>query len=123
MPRFKTYHNVFVNNDELFSKEIAEANDGVYLPETWEWDNKSQISVDDVSIWECLFEQSGGTGVYAAWAPYSDFFIFVKNKKLVNTFTAKTAYILVKDYFVKNNIPVPVRYNKKKIKFLEGASS
>lgn len=121
MPRFKTKYNVFENNDELFSEELAKEN-GIYLPETWDWNEPSQIAVNDVIIWECLFEQSGLSGIYAAWAPYEDLYIVTEHRDVVKEFFGPSAKELVDKYCVANGIPVPVRYNKNKVKFLEGVA-
>jgi hypothetical protein len=118
MPRFKTKYNVFDNFDELFSKELADANNGVYVPETWDWDGLTQVAVDDVIIWECLFEQSGPSGIYAAWAPYEEFYIVTEKRTVIKEFFGKSAKSMLDKYCVANNIPVPVRYNK--VKVLEG---
>jgi hypothetical protein len=122
MPRFKSKYNVFENNDELFSEAIVKEN-GFYLPETWDWDNSSQISIDDVVIWECLFEKTGPSGIYAAWAPYEELYIVTEKRTLVKEFFGPSAKELLTKYCVVNGIPVPVRYNKHKVKFLEGVAS
>ena len=121
MPRFKSKYNVFENNEELFSEAIAKEN-GFYLPETWDWDNSSQISVDDVIIWECLFEKTGPSGIYAAWAPYEEFYIVTEERVVVKEFFGPSAKELLDKYCVANSIPVPVRYNRRKVKFLEGVA-
>ena len=112
---------MFENNDELFSEEVAKEN-GIYLPETWDWNEPSQIAVDDVVIWECLFERSGLSGIYAAWAPYEEFYIVTDRRAVVKEFFGPSAKELVDKYCVANSIPVPVRYNRRKVKFLEGVA-
>jgi len=122
MPRFKTKYNVFENNEELYSEAIAKEN-GIYIPETWDWDGSTQVSVNDVIIWECLFEQTGPFGIYAAWAPYEEFYIVTDHRVVVKEFFGPSAKGLLNEYCVANGIPVPVRYNKNKIKFLEGVAN
>lgn len=123
MPRFKTKYDVFEGIDELFSEEHAQLNNGVYLPENWSWESNRPITVDDVVIWECLFEQSGSSGIYAAWAPYEEFYIVVEHRVVVREFFGDLARNMLHQYCVENNIPAPVRYNKHKVKFLEGVAS
>jgi len=118
MPRFKTKYNVFNDLNELFPKDVADAN-GVYLPETWDWNGSSQITVDDVIIWECLYEESGLSGIYAAWAPYAELYIVTERQVSIKEFFGLSAKKLVDEYCVANGIPVPVRYTKHKTKFLE----
>ena len=119
MPRFKTKYNVFENNEELYSEAIANEN-GIYIPETWDWDGPSQLSVDDVIIWECLFEKTGPSGIYAAWAPYEEFYIVTDRRSVVKEFFGPSAKELLNEYCVAEGIPTLVRYNKNKVKFLEG---
>jgi hypothetical protein len=119
MPRFKTKYNVFENNEELYSEAIAKEN-GIYIPETWDWDGSSQVSVDDVIIWECLFEKTGPSGIYAAWAPYEEFYIVTDRRSVVKEFFGPSAKELLNEYCVAEGIPTLVRYNKNKVKFLEG---
>lgn len=123
MPRFKTKYNVFENIDELFSEEIAKENGGVYIPETWDWDDSSPISISDVIIWECLYEESGLSGIYCSWAPYSEFYIITQNQVVIKEFSGPTAKKLVDEYCVANGIPTPVRYNRHKVKFSERVAS
>jgi hypothetical protein len=121
MPRFKTKYNVFENNEELYSEAIANEN-GIYIPETWDWDGASQVSVDDVIIWECLFEKTGPSGIYAAWAPYEEFYIVTDRRSVVKEFFGPSAKELLNEYCVAEGIPTPVRYNKNKVKVLEGVA-
>jgi hypothetical protein len=44
-------------------------------PPTKDWDYNREITIEDVDIWEVITERSGGLGVYAAWAPYAEFYM------------------------------------------------
>jgi hypothetical protein len=33
------------------------------------------MRIDDVDIWECLVEASGGIGIYAAHSPFAEFYL------------------------------------------------
>jgi hypothetical protein len=41
----------------------------------FQWDYKREMKIEDVDIWEQLYYQGGGLGVYAAWAPYAEFYM------------------------------------------------
>jgi hypothetical protein len=47
----------------------------VYTPPTKMWDYKRELRIEDIDIWEVLYEQGGGIGVYAAWEPYAEFYL------------------------------------------------
>jgi hypothetical protein len=75
MPFFKTTKNIFHPwEDELFSDNWMDTNK-VYTPSTKVWDYKRELRIEDVDIWEVLYEQGGGVGVYAAWEPYAEFYL------------------------------------------------
>ena len=74
MPRFKSTQNILKDNSEIydanwFDKPFLE------LPPNPQWDNKRQLQVEDVDIWEVIVEQGGGVGIYAAWCPYAEFYL------------------------------------------------
>ena len=85
MPRFKTTENILKNTQELydpnwFDKPFLE------LPPSIPWDDKRQLQVEDVDIWEVVSEMSGPSGIYASWLPYAEFYIIVKNGKIDSTY-------------------------------------
>lgn len=53
--------------------------DKLVLPPSPKWDYSRELQIEDVDIWEVLFEQGGGTGVYAAWCPYAEFYMLRVN--------------------------------------------
>ena len=76
MPTFKTNQDIF----KTMGEELFDENQWNYpwlvLPETRNWDSDKEPQVEDVNIWEVLFEAGGGTALYAAWDPYAKFFMF-----------------------------------------------
>jgi hypothetical protein len=75
MPFFKTTKNIFQPwEDELFSENWMEAN-VPYHPSTKIWDYKRKLTIEDIDIWEVIYEQGGGVGVYASWEPYAEFYL------------------------------------------------
>jgi hypothetical protein len=79
MPIFKTTKNIFQNpwEDELFDQNWMDS-DKLILPLKKSWDYSRELTVEEVDIWEVLYEGGGGFGVYAAWEPYAEFYI-IKN--------------------------------------------
>jgi hypothetical protein len=58
------------NWDDSFSKSIPP-------PITEQWHDQREITIEDVSIWEQIYRQSGNFGIYAAYSPYTEFYIIV----------------------------------------------
>ena len=47
----------------------------VEVPPHPEWDYSRELQIEDVDIWEVIYEQGGGVGVYAAWCPYAEYYL------------------------------------------------
>ena len=47
----------------------------IILPAKKDWDYKRSLKIEDINIWEVIYEQSGGIGIYAAWDPYAEFYM------------------------------------------------
>jgi hypothetical protein len=72
MPFFKTTVNIFIDAGEHFDPNWMDS-DKLVLPPKTDWDYQREMKIEDVDIWEMLFE--GGYGVYAAWSPYAEFYL------------------------------------------------
>ena len=79
MAFFKTSLNIFkkpwedeIYNDDKWNNPTLAGQ----LP--WsggEWDYKRPLTVDDIDIWEVLYESGGQFGIYAAWSPHAEFYM------------------------------------------------
>ena len=92
MPLFKTTKNILEvqDEDELFDPNWMDSNTLV-TPPTNDWDYARELKIEDVEVWEVLFEGSGGLGVYAAWRPFAEFYMVTTgfdtlNYKFINEF-------------------------------------
>ena len=72
--RFKSTQNIFKDLGELLDPNWLES-DKIILPPKKDWDYRRTITIEDVNVWEVIYEQSGGIGVYAAWDPYAEFYM------------------------------------------------
>jgi hypothetical protein len=88
MPRFKTTSNILKDNSEYFDNNWMDSNK-LELPPNPKWDNKRELQVEDVDIWEVLAEQSGPSGIYAAWCPYAEFYMIVTKGQIDSTYYGK----------------------------------
>lgn len=76
MPFFKSTYNILKKpwEDEVFEENWMDTN-VVYTPPTKAWDYKRPLKIEDIDIWEVIYEQGGGVGIYAAWEPYAEFYM------------------------------------------------
>lgn len=76
MPFFKTTKNILQTpwEDELWDDNWMDS-DKLQLPPKVNWDYSRELKIEDIDIWEVIYQQGGGTGVYAAWSPYAEFYM------------------------------------------------
>lgn len=76
MPLFKSTYNILTkyDEDEVFDPNWMDS-DKLVLPPRADWDYKRELQVEDIDIWEVLYEATNGIGVYAAWLPYAEFYM------------------------------------------------
>jgi hypothetical protein len=82
MPLFKTTLNILkiVDSDELHNRNWMDS-DKLQLPPggpdnpAYKWDYSREMTIEDVDIWEILYEASDGIGIYVAWLPYAEFYM------------------------------------------------
>jgi hypothetical protein len=91
MPFFKSTYNILkiVDQDEVFNENWMDSN-SIVLPPGKDWDYSRELQIEDIDIWEVIYEAGGGLGVYAAWDPYAEFYLITTgmdakyNKPAVN---------------------------------------
>jgi hypothetical protein len=72
---FKTTKDIFEQwNDELWNDNLLDTPFIQYPPRV-DWDYSRPLQIEDIDIWEVLYAEGGGKGVYAAWLPYADFYL------------------------------------------------
>lgn len=72
--RFKSTQNIFKDFGEVFESKWSDSNTPIYPPNP-SWDYSRELTIDDIDIWEVIYEQGGGLGIYAAWCPYAEFYL------------------------------------------------
>ncbi len=102
--RFVTTQNIFINNEEYFDPNWMDSNKIIYPPKK-NWDYSRQLNIEDVDIWEVLWEGGGGWGVYASWSPYAEFYMVCSGPNNIETFYGKLAQKRLKEYIQLLNIP------------------
>lgn len=76
MPIFRTTYNIFTKpwEDESWDDNWMNSNK-IELPPNKEWDYSKELTISDVSLWEVIYQASGGVGVYASWDPLAEFYM------------------------------------------------
>lgn len=118
MPQFKSTYNILKkqDEDEVFNPNWMDS-DKLILPPTKKWDYKRDLKIEDIDIWEVLYEASGGIGVYAAWTPYAEFYMMttgwkplqpnqIINDRFIETFYGQGAQKKVYARSQELNIPL-----------------
>jgi hypothetical protein len=99
MPQFKSTYNILkrTDEDEVWNDNWMDS-DKLVLPPTKKWTYDRDMVIEDVDIWEIIYEASGGVGIYAAWTPYAEFYMFttgwksLKDDQLTNDRMIETYY-------------------------------
>jgi hypothetical protein len=113
MPRFKSTQNIFKDFFEVFDENWMDS-DKLVLPPKIEWDYSRPLQIEDVDIWEVLYEQGGAVGVYASWSPYAEFYLIRVGWYLESqgygseTYYGPGAAEKVYDRCQELNIPLPI---------------
>ncbi len=101
--RFKTTEQILKRLDEHFDDNWMDSNT-VILPPNEKWDYSKELQIEQVDLWEVVYEAGGGNGVYAAWLPYAEFYL-VRVNYTIETFYGKGAQKRLKAYLTKVGIP------------------
>lgn len=107
---------VFRSNQDIFktgTTEVVESSwfngNKIQLPKTGKWDYKRELQVDDVDVWEAIYEDSWGLGIYASYVPYAEFYM-IKHVdhagiNVLDTFYGAGSQNDIMKFMVENNIP------------------
>jgi hypothetical protein len=94
MPFFKSTHNILFDTtyDEVYDENWMDT-PFLQLPDKQYWDYSREMKIEDVDIWEVIVENGGGSGLYAAYSPYAEFYmLLLGNKKNTNDRIIETFY-------------------------------
>lgn len=114
MPIFKTTKNILQTpwEDELFDENWMDSNK-LILPPKKHWDYQRELTIEDVDIWEVLYEEGGAKGIYAAWSPYAEFYMVRVGWYLeslgygIETYYGPGSSALVQKRAKELNMPIP----------------
>lgn len=110
MPFFRTTHNIFIDKKEYFDPNWFDT-PFLQLPPSLPWDYKKEMQIEDVDIWEVIFEYSSGLRLYAAWNPHAEFYLLTDSYNNIETYYGKLASKRIK----KRLKDFDINYQMKKI--------
>ena len=115
MPFFKTTKDILKTpwEDELFNPNWMDSNT-LILPPKKEWDYARELQIEDIEVWEQLYYEGGGLGVYAAWDPYAEFYMITKKYFTIlpdgiETYYGENAQKMVQKRIKELNIPLETK--------------
>jgi hypothetical protein len=118
MYQFKTTKNIFVDHDQYFNQNWFDS-DTIITPKKGKWSYDREITIEDVDLWQVIYESGGGIGIYAAWDPMAEFYLMLsgfkpsifendpnKRQRIFETFYGQNAQEKVKKKAKELNIPL-----------------
>ena len=107
---------LFRSNQDIFKTQACEVTESswfdsnkIQVPKTSKWDYKRDLQVDDIEIWEALYEDNWGLGIYAAYQPYAEFYMIKyldhAGISVLDTYYGAGSQNSIMKFMVENNIP------------------
>jgi hypothetical protein len=112
MPVYKSNKDIFkTHSEEVFENRWFD-NDVLYVPKTKKWDYKRELKIEDIEVWEVIFEDSWGLGIYAAYEPYAEFYLIRylshDGPHAADTFYGSGAQDKIIKFMIEHGIPFQV---------------
>jgi hypothetical protein len=86
---------------EIFDNNWSNYN-FIKTPPKKNWDYARQLQIEDVNVWEVIYEESGRLEVYASWDPYAEFYMVVHKKSVVDTYYGAGSQDIIKKILDEN---------------------
>lgn len=74
MYSFRTNNDIFKYATETWDENWLDK-ETINYPPIIHWDYSRDLKVEDVELWEVIYEESGARGVYASYMPYAEFYM------------------------------------------------
>jgi hypothetical protein len=109
MPLYRTNKDIFKDySEEVFDNRFT-SSEKLYVPKTGKWDYKRELKVEDIEIWEAIYEDSWGLGIYAAYEPYAEFYMIkytdFSGAKIFDVYYGAGSQNKIVQFMIERNIP------------------
>ncbi|CAB5214400.1 hypothetical protein UFOVP190_95 [uncultured Caudovirales phage] len=108
---FRTNQDIFkTSGEEVFESKNMTGN-RVVTPKYSKWDYARELHPDNIEIWEVIYEDNWGLGVYAAWEPYAEFYMIkhipdaANGVSVYDTYYGPGAQSGIMQFMVEHKIP------------------
>lgn len=82
IPIFKTTKNILnSSSDGEFFNENWMDHDQLVIPINKKWKYERNLNIEDIDLWEVIYESSLGFKIYAAYDPYAEFYLTLSKEK------------------------------------------
>lgn len=110
MPVYKSNKDIFKTGaEEVWDKKWFQDENVFHVLKNKKWDYKRELKIDDIEIWEVIFEDSWGLGIYAAYEPYAEFYmirhITPEGSQALDTFYGAGSQDKIIKFMLEHNIP------------------
>ena len=109
MPVFRSTQDILKTaSDEVTRSSWFDSNK-IQVPKTGKWDYKRELTVDDIDIWEAIYEDSWGLGIYGAYEPYAEFYMIKymdhAGSSVLDTFYGPGSQDKITKFMLERNLP------------------
>lgn len=71
---YRTTQEIFDDSINRIDKNKYLTKD-MFIPKRYYWDYSREPNIEDVDLWEVIYERGGGVGVYGAFIPYCEYYM------------------------------------------------
>lgn len=110
--------NILRTTTSIFQNEWGGERDGdvVYNnspPIFIDWDYSKSVTINDITIWEQIYQSPGNFGLFISWAPYIEYYVFIfytfnERCRKIKTFYGPDAHIEVKKILQDYGVSVDI---------------
>ena len=110
MNQYRTTAGIFNTKQgrQIYFDDNWMDSDTIVTPPNKPWDYSRELTIEDVDLWEIIWESSQA-GVYAAWNPHAEFYLITTpyEKQTVDTYYGAGAQVQVQNKLKELNAYVP----------------
>lgn len=71
---YRTTQEIFDDSINRIDKNKYLTKD-MFIPKKYYWDHSREPNIEDIDLWEVIYERGGGVGVYGAFIPYCEYYM------------------------------------------------